>query len=635
VVGIRLCYETVAERDALAALCSAHPELATRYGAAVQQARATALGKLWVALSRERIAELVPLAMDGRAGILLPDGTRLSAPPAILDAFAQHSAGLTVTVHGATPQLIEHPVALLMAVLAARPAQVDTDRWQQLLAELSDSVANHALALVGESWRWERLTTDPTTGHNALRWAARRAAADPAFSPLALFEQAVVDGHPLHPCARVRGGMSAQELFSHTPEWADEIAIRIVAIARSSFIRSSFARRGLTDELRREHPQAAAAAAAYLRDVRRDPADYELLPVHPWQFHRVLPDRYAGALACGRAIVIPGARILARPLLSLRTLAPAVGRRAAHIKTSVDIRLTTAARVVSPATVHNGPIMSALLAEITRRERGFSGRLISLAELAGGSYRPAPDEPTEAAASLAAIMRESPECHAGEGEVVLPVAALAARSPLTGRPLLADVLDELVSIRGYPRSGSAPRFLAGYCDCVLPALLTLLSRWGIALEPHGQNTIVVLRDGLPARLLYRDFGSVRVSPVRLARSGVRPPALIGVLPTDDENELRAALFFPLVATNLGQVVATLARVGETEPSALWRLVARRCRSAYAILTTDRAIAVQASADEAALFAPTLPAKSMLRVQLSTNPHASQWVAVPNPLAVTG
>lgn len=463
-----------------------------------------------------------------------------------------------------------------------------------------------------------------------MRWAVWRAAADPAFSPLALFEQAVVDGHPLHPCARVRGGMAVAELFVYAPEWADEVAVRVVAIAQPSF-----ARRGITALLRRWHPDAADAADTHLRGERRDPADYELLPIHPWQFRHVLEGRYADALSGGRLIAIPGARILARPLLSLRTLAPAMDRRAAHLKTAVDIRLTTATRVISPATAHNGPIMSALLAEICRREHGFGGRFVSLAELASGRYQPAPGEPADAAASLAAIVRESPECHASDGEIALPVAALAARSPLSGRPLFADVLDELASTRRSSGSDAAARFLASYCDCALPALFALLSRWGIALEAHGQNTVVVLRNGLPVRLLYRDFGSIRVSTARLARSGLRPPALAGALPTDDEDELRAGLFFPLVNTNLSQVVAALARAAQADPAQLWRLAAQCCRHVYAALVADPAIAVQAGRDEAALFGPILPAKSMLRVQMSADPHAPQWVTVPNPLAAAG
>jgi hypothetical protein len=82
-------------------------------------------------------------------------------------------------------------------------------------------------------------------------------------------------------------------------------------------------------------------------------------------------------------------------------------------------------------------------------------------------------------------------------------------------------------------------------------------------------------------------------------------------------------------------VSTLARVGQIEHARAWRLVARCCRATYANLTADPAIAAQASRDRAALFNATLPAKSMLRVHLSADPHAPQWVAVANPLAGAG
>ncbi|MFZ0121700.1 MAG: IucA/IucC family protein [Pseudonocardiaceae bacterium] len=632
--------DTTAEQATFATLRSRYPALAARYSAALRQARVVALGKLWVALSRERIDGLVPSASHGRATLLLPDGTRLSAPLPIADPFAEHPADLAVTLQGVPSQLIDDPVALLTMAMVSQPNRTDTDRWLGLSAELGDSVANHALALVGESWRRERLAIAGPAEDNVLRWAGRRAAADQGFSPLALFEQAVVDGHPLHPCARVRGGMTVEELFAYAPEWADEVAVQIVAITRSSIIQSSiaqrsFGRRPLTALLRYWHPQVVDAADAHLRDVRRDPADYELLPVHPWQLCRTLDDRYADALADGRVIAIPRARILARPLLSLRTLAPVTDRRAAHIKTAVDVRLTTATRVISPATAHNGPMMSELMVEICRREHGFGGRFVSLAELASGSYRPRPGEPADGAASLAAIARESPERHVGDGEIALPAAALAARSPRSGRSLLADALDDVASMDRRSRSDTAARFLASYCDCTLPALFALLSRWGIALEAHGQNAVMVLRNGLPVRLVYRDFGSVRVSPARLTRRGMRPPMLLGAVLTEDDDELRARLFFPLIDTHLSQIVAALAHAGEDDPGRLWRLVADRCRTVYATLTADPSIRAEAQRDEACLFGSTLRVKSMLRVQMSTDPHVSQWVGVPNPLATAG
>src|SRR5207302_9140802 len=209
-----------------------------------------------------------------------------------------------------------------------------------------------------------------------------------------------------------------------------------------------------------------------------------------------------------------------------------------------------------------------------RREEGFGGRFVALAEPAAGSYRPSPDEPPDAAGSLAAIARDSPEAHTGPGEVALPVAALAARSPLTGRLLLADALEEAGRRRRQPPRDAAPSFLEAYCGCLLAPLLTLLSGWGIALEPHGENVVVVLRGGLPVRVLYRDFGGIRISRSRLARRGLAPPPLSGAVPTEDEDELRAKCLFPLLVTNLGQVVAALARVGACDEGRLWEMVGR-------------------------------------------------------------
>ena len=93
----------------------------------------------------------------------------------------------------------------------------------------------------------------------------------------------------------------------------------------------------------------------------------------------------------------------------------------------------------------------------------------------------------------------------------------------------------------------------------------------------------------------------------------------------------------LVETNLGQIVATLVRVGGCDPGRLWDLIARCARTTYASLAAGAAGAAMRARirrDEDALFAPELHVKSMLRTQLSGTPHAARWVTVANPLAAT-
>ncbi|MGH2771509.1 MAG: IucA/IucC family protein, partial [Actinomycetota bacterium] len=510
---------------------------------------------------------------------------------------------------------------------ALRPPQVHPDRWLRLLDEIASSIAIHALGLIAEVRRRERLTASalPADGGNALRWASRIAAVDAGFSPLAVFEQAVVDGHPLHPCARIRSGMTMDELFAYTPEWVDDLNVGVIAIARPWIVDH-----GLTDLLIDTHPEMARAAARYLRGEGLVPADFALLPIHPWQLRHKVADRGAEAEA-GRIIILPDAKIPARPLLSVRTLAPTRSRRAPHIKTALDVQLTGALRIVSPAAVHNAPRMSRLLAEISKRERAFGGRFAMLGELASARYRPAAGEPAARAGSLGAILRESPERHAGRGEVTLPVTALAARSPLSGQPLMIDVVEELAAGRRIPVREAAHSFLEEYCRLALPPLLTLLSRWGVAPEAHGQNTLVVLKGGVPVRLLFRDLASIRVSPIRLARCGIRLPELAGSLSVPDD-ELRRRIFAPLFVTNLSEVVSALASATGGDAGDLWSLVARGCRAVYLRLSADASIRTQAAPDEAALFEPTLPVKAMLAMRLADDSRLDRWATTRNPLA---
>lgn len=464
--------------------------------------------------------------------------------------------------------------------LGALPPSAPRDRFA---AELAGSAANLALAFVAEQ---ERRATFPQVG-GVLDWAGEQARRDPGFSPLALFEQAVVEGHHQHPCCRTRTGMSADEVLRYAPEWAPLVPLAVVAVPRH---RCRTAGGDMSALLRAQHRQVADAAAAVLPD----PDQYLLLPVHPWQLEHVIRPRYSGAVV----ELPPEAGIPARPLMSLRTLAPAGNRLASHLKTAVDVQMTSAVRTVSAAAVHNGPALSALLAEVGAREN-FDGTFHVLAEQAAGCYV-GPDGPVR---SLAAVAREPAERHAAPGEVVMPVAALSARCPMSGRPLLTELTPD-------PEG-----WLARYCALAAAPVLTLLTRWGIALEAHGQNLLVVLRDGWPVRVLYRDFGGVRVSSRRLAERGIDPPPLAGDIPTDDCDELPTKVAASFVMNHLAELVPTL-------PGRPWHVVADAFRQVYRDL---------AGRDEAFLFGPRLPVKAVVSMRLADDPLADRWTWLPNPL----
>jgi len=146
---------------------------------------------------------------------------------------------------------------------------------------------------------------------------------------------------------------------------------------------------------------------------------------------------------------------------------------------------------------------------------------------------------------------------------------------------------------------------------LLPPLFALLEL-GIALEAHGQNLIAVTASGRPRRLLYRDFGGVRVSPAALTRNGIEPPPLRGDVACDDPAELRAKVLASAVSTVLAGLVAQLVRERGVEPDRLWAAVAPHCPGWLRRLDA-------------------LPVKAMTAMRLAGTVD-DIWTTVPNPLA---
>jgi siderophore synthetase component len=431
----------------------------------------------------------------------------------------------------------------LVAELALGPA------GDRLGRELADSVANVALA-------------------RAAQPAADGGTPYLARSPsLADLEQCVVDGHPLHPLCRTRMGMSAAEVRAYAPEHRPVVHLREYAVPADRWLSTG---RGLAPRLL----------------------------VHPWQHEHVLPG-YPWLNATGRTVA-------ARPLMSLRTLAP-LHDPAAHVKTALDVQMTSAVRIVSPAAVRNGPVVSALVGAL-----GAAAGLEVLRETAAGAVL-VDGQPSR---HLAMVCRQAPAT--GPGEVALPLAALSAPSPASGRALLTEAVD-----LGY--DGRPEPFAADLVHLLLPPLLRLLHS-GVALEAHGQNTLVVLRTGQPVRVCYRDLGGVRLSPARLAAGGITTAPLHGDLATDDPAELRTKLFAAVLSTVVAELAATLRREYGTDPDTIWKLVATTARDTYADLPGT------ARPDALALFTADLPVKAMTAMRLADEPIHDLWTTLPNPLA---
>jgi len=523
-------------RDDLAAL---RPGLLGRYDAELPGARAAVLSRLLGALDREPLPGLTARAPGVAA---FADGVTVRFPTAAAAAFATPPAGLTAEL-----SRTEHGTATepLRAERARDGAPTDA---QGESTGLPSAALDDPAALVRLLWPDSPLAAeiDNSVANLALARAARPAPGLPRPDDpdaLALVERLATDGHPLHPCCRTRGGMSVADVLAYAPEHSPVIRLR----------------------------RLRAPADRWYGDAP------PILYAHPWQADR-LAGRYPW-LADG------GETGPCRPLMSLRTVAPLGG--GPHVKTAVDVQMTSAVRTVSPAAVHNGPRLSALLRAVTA-----DLPIGVLAETAAGAVI-VDGQPQR---HLAFLRREAPALR--DGETAVPLAVLSA-SPL----LLSTVTD-------------AYDFLGLLGGVLFAPLMTLLAR-GVALEAHGQNTLVVLRDGRPVRILYRDLGGVRVSPARLRAAGVEPPELHGDLPSDDPAALRAKLAAAAFGTVAAELIAALARRRGAEVGRLWGIVAA---------------AVRGAPDAPHLLRDPLPIKATTAMRLAAHPLDDIWAHVDNPMA---
>nr|BFF25794.1 hypothetical protein GCM10025732_37590 [Glycomyces mayteni] len=404
--------------------------------------------------------------------------------------------------------------------------------------------ADRFAAEVAAAVRGTALALGAARAHPTDLWAAA-AAEHP--DPSVWFEQAVLLGHPVHPLARSRGELTDDEIRAYAPEHRARIDLGLYA----------------RDDLS-EPPQWLSLCGPRGQ-----------LPVHPWQ-------------AARHGLTGP-ARVFtdAAPLMSLRTIATGE----LQIKTAVDLQLTSAVRHVSPAAVHNGPLLSRRLTA-PAAAHGIAILPERAAATVGPDGEPRP--------WLAAVVRPAP--HVIGHPRAVPLAALAETCPSDGRPIAVAF------------TGDDPKAWWEAFVAVALAPLRLFADTGVALEAHGQNTLASFTGDRPAALVYRDFGGVRVPPADW-------PGVVGDLPEPDPQARLVKLLAAMFPTTLTSIVEAFADWSGTDPGQWWSAVAAQVQG----------LGLEAWIADAVLRDPW-PLKATTAMRLADNPTDDIWARVDNPLA---
>lgn len=382
-------------------------------------------------------------------------------------------------------------------------------------------------------------------------------------------ESRLGDAHPYHPCYKSRMGFDLRDNRAFGPEFSPTVRPIWLAVRKSHCTGAVCQDTLLPAEIGAPRLEKMCRRLGALGE---SPDDYQLMPVHPWQWRRVITEEYGWDLHHGHVVVLGESGDDYRPQQSIRTLANISRPENCYLKLALNILNTSTARGLAEHTVVNAPAISAGLKAIAGEDEYLGGHLrtVFLAEVAALSYR-SPVSPATPG-SLACIWRESLHPHLEEGESALPFSAITALDR-DGVPLIDPWVRRL---------GARP-WLEQLLRAAVTPLVHMLYAHGIALESHGQNMVLLHRRGTPVRVALKDFHDgvrfLRTNADLLRHfSGLRetPEQHLGnnrssYIHAAEADDVRDFLYSAFFSMNLSELALFFSEYYELEESSFWAM----------------------------------------------------------------
>ncbi|MEU7048112.1 IucA/IucC family protein [Streptomyces eurythermus] len=385
-------------------------------------------------------------------------------------------------------------------------------------------------------------------------------------------ETGMTEGHPCFVANNGRLGFGVHEYLSYAPETASPVRLVWLAAHRS---RAAFtAGVGIEYEsfLREElGEETVARFRSRLTDRGLDPADYLFIPVHPWQWWNKLSVTFAAEVA--RDLLVPlgegDDEYLAQQ--SIRTFFNASAPHKHYVKTALSVLNMGFMRGLSAAYMEATPAINDWLAQLIESDPVLKASGLSIIrERAAVGYRHleyerATDRYSPYRKMLAALWRESPVPSLEEGESLATMASLL------------HVDHEGASFAGalIERSGLGPvEWLRRYLRAYYTPLLHSFYAYDLVFMPHGENTILVLRDGAVRRAVYKDIAE---EIAVMDPDAALPPEVARIRVEVPEDKKLLSIFTDVFDCFFRFLAAQLAAEGILEEDGFWRTVAEVTR----------------------------------------------------------
>ncbi|MDX2679663.1 IucA/IucC family protein [Streptomyces sp. NY05-11A] len=421
-------------------------------------------------------------------------------------------------------------------------------------------------------------------------------------------ETGMTEGHPCFVANNGRLGFGIHEYLSYAPETAHPVRLVWLAAHRS---RAAFtAGVGIDYEsfVREELGEATVERFdGRLRERGLDPADYLLIPVHPWQWWNKLTVTFAAEIARQNLVCLGEGDDEYLAQQSIRTFFNSSHPEKHYVKTALSVLNMGFMRGLSAAYMEATPAINDWLAQLIDNDPVLKSTGLSIIrERAAVGYRhleyeAATDRYSPYRKMLAALWRESPVPTLQDGESLATMASLV-HVDHEGRSVAGALIE---------RSGLAPaQWLRHYLQAYYTPLLHSFYAYDLAFMPHGENTILVLKDGVVQRAVYKDIAE---EIAVMDPGAVLPPEVRRIRVDVPEDTKLLSIFTDVFDCFFRFLAAGLATEGILAEDDFWRTVAEVTR-AYQDANPELADRFR----QYDLFAPEFALSCLNRLQLRDN-----------------
>ena len=429
----------------------------------------------------------------------------LKASPA--DTMVSDGSVVLVSEEGTRTPIHTHQ-ALLDLLRSSFDFAPSDEGIEGLKSDMENSINNDAHArLYRKGWNAELASQTTNAGLTSLTDFLRTHTSTKDAAML-LDQWGSLEGHPYYPTWKSRPGLRDDEVEQLSPEFSARVLLRIAALRADMAKMESMPHvESYHDWFASHYPLQWNEWKAGLNARQLDEKDWLPLPIHSWHLEAYVKQTFAEEIAEG-ILITEGPDIETLPTMSYRTMMPSQAEVAPLIKLPIALWMTSEQRSLQAKSIHMGPRISKVIKQILAEENGFGGMLDIFPEEVGLRYKHAIKQDDAPGRHLSVVFRASKDAfERTDGCLPITVATLFTRLPGNGRPLFTDLIE---------RDGAAatPATVAAwfrqYCKVVTQPVVAMYLLYGIGLEAHQQNTMVLFApDGNASSLLIRDFGDGR------------------------------------------------------------------------------------------------------------------------------